>query len=78
MHDQPVDVVITDLIMPEQEGMETISRIKRDFPNIKIIAISGALGGRYLRVAELLGAHAVLNKPLDPEQLLQTVQSVLS
>jgi DNA-binding response OmpR family regulator len=77
---QPFDLVITDLIMPEKEGMETISYIKRHFPHIKIIAISG--GGRigpetYLPAALELGADMAFAKPFPMEDLTAAVRTLL-
>jgi DNA-binding response OmpR family regulator len=71
------DVVITDIVMPDQEGVETIRQLKIESPGLKIIAMSGAIGGRYLRVAELMGADATLQKPIKVEQLLDAVKKVL-
>src|SRR6201987_4887095 len=67
------DVVITDIIMPEQEGIDTIIQIRRERPNIKIIAISG--GGRirnidFLKMAHFLGADNVMRKPFEANELL--------
>ena len=72
-----VDLVITDLVMPEQEGIETIRALRRDVPGVGIIAISGALGPQFLEVARMLGAQAVLSKPLSAELLLAKVAEVL-
>ncbi len=72
----PTDVLITDLIMPEQEGVETITKLRRQHPRVGIIAISGAVGGKYLRVAEILGAGAILQKPFGPDALLAAVKRV--
>jgi PAS domain S-box-containing protein len=72
-----VDLVITDLVMPEQEGMETIRALRREVPGVGIIAISGALGPQFLEVARTLGAQAVLSKPLSAELLLAEVAEVL-
>jgi CheY-like chemotaxis protein len=74
------DLVITDIIMPEQEGIETIRQILSDEPNAKIIAISG--GGRmghmdFLEVARKLGAVDILPKPFDPDDLLDRVGNCL-
>jgi CheY-like chemotaxis protein len=77
MASDPVDVIVTDLVMPEQEGIETIRLLKRLFPAVKIIAVSGAFEGRVLAAARLLGANAALPKPLGPELLLETVRNVL-
>jgi DNA-binding response OmpR family regulator len=67
------DAVITDIIMPEQEGIDTIIQIRRERPGVKIIAISG--GGRirnidFLNMAHSLGANDVLAKPFEVDELL--------
>jgi DNA-binding response OmpR family regulator len=77
---QPADLVITDLIMPEQEGLETISRLKKEYAGIKIIAISG--GGRigpeaYLPAALELGADKVFSKPIYVQEVLAAVKELL-
>ena len=77
---RPPDLIITDLIMPEKEGIETIIELKRDMPHVKIIAISG--GGRimateYLELAETFGANMTLSKPISRDELLTAVGSVL-
>jgi DNA-binding response OmpR family regulator len=72
-----VDLVITDLIMPDQEGIETIQALRRQAPGVGIIAISGAFGGQFLKTAKMLGAAAVLNKPVSAELLLANVADVL-
>lgn len=73
----PVDLLICDLIMPVQEGIETITRFSNDYPEIGIIAISG--GGKigpdsYLAVAEQLGAWRVFTKPVDMPLLIRTIE----
>lgn len=77
----PAELVITDIIMPEQEGIETIRQLRADYPNCKIIAISG--GGRigpsdYLSMAKLLGATHTLAKPFDRAQLILAVRESLA
>ena len=62
-------LLIIDLVMPEQEGIETIRALRVTRKDLKIIAISGAFAGQFLRTAELLGANAVLPKPLDLDEL---------
>jgi DNA-binding response OmpR family regulator len=74
------ELVITDIIMPEKEGLETIFELRRMHPELKIIAISG--GGRispdgYLPGAKLLGANMVFQKPLVPKEFLAAVASLL-
>jgi two-component system chemotaxis response regulator CheY len=77
----PADVVIMDILMPEQDGLETTSTLRREFPNVKIIAITGSsemIGIlSFLDVAKMLGAHRVLQKPFDMQTLLDTVQAEL-
>jgi DNA-binding response OmpR family regulator len=72
-----VDLVITDLVMPEQEGIETIQALRRDAPGVGIISISGAFEGEFLGVAAMLGADATMNKPVSAELLLARVAEVL-
>ena len=72
-----VDLCITDLAMPEQEGIETIQMIRREYPEMKIIVISGA-GPEVLRASRLLGATASLQKPVELETILHTVREVLA
>jgi DNA-binding NtrC family response regulator len=71
-------LVITDLVMPEMEGIETIIHVRREFPGLKIVAMSGA--GRsplYFQAALLLGAHACLDKPFGADALLAAVDTAL-
>jgi len=73
LREEHPDVVITDIIMPEQEGIDTIIQIRRERPGVKIIAISG--GGRirnidFLDMAQSLGANDVLAKPFEVDELL--------
>ena len=75
------DLLITDIIMPEKEGLETIFELRQKYPELKIIAISG--GGRispegYLPGAKLLGADMVFQKPLDQKEFLQAVATLLN
>ena len=79
--ERPSAVLITDLLMPETDGIETIEHFRRDFPAVKIIAMSGGgvrvKGEQYLSTAAVLGADALLKKPFAPGQLLETLQRVL-
>ncbi len=75
-----VDLVITDIIMPDKEGLETIVELRRDFPHIKIIAISG--GGRigpepYLKIAKSMGAMFTFVKPIDRKELVDAIRKAL-
>jgi len=75
------DLVITDIIMPDKEGIETIMELRRDFPKVKIIAMSG--GGEAmapaacLQLAKRLGAVTTLAKPFSQYELLDAVRTVL-
>lgn len=74
------DVVLTDVIMPEKDGMQVISEVRKKFPEVRIIAMSG--GGhvsrdQYLKIAKGLGAHAVLEKPFANQKLLDTIEALL-
>lgn len=76
----PFDVAIVDLIMPNKEGLETIRELKRDFPTLAIIAISG--GGdivrkNFFQAAQLFGADYTLEKPFDGGDLLATLAKAL-
>ena len=73
-------VVLTDILMPGQDGLETIRAIRRAHPNVKIVAMSG--GGQIgkedlLRYARLLGADATITKPADADDLVQLLRSFL-
>lgn len=73
MADGGFDMVITDIMMPEQDGLETIRQLRAERPDLKVIAISGSdsFGGLdYLPAAELFGAVATLRKPFQPLDLL--------
>ena len=84
------DVVITDIIMPKMNGVQAIESIRKAFPSVRIIAISG--GGNfgistyqptaitttaYLASAEVAGAHLALTKPFESGDLIQAVEKVL-
>jgi CheY-like chemotaxis protein len=72
------DLVITDLFMPNQEGLETIVELRRDFPRVVIIAMSGKTSASaMLSIAVRLGAVEVLIKPFQPAELLAAVARAL-
>jgi len=78
--DSRVNLIITDIIMPEKEGIETIVELRRRRPDVKIIAVSG--GGRtmtmdYLEIAERLGADSALAKPLERQAVVGAVARAL-
>ena len=77
-----VDMVITDILMPDGDGLEVITEMKRAQPTARVIAMSG--GGNHLRAADCLklakglGAHGVLTKPFNRQQVLEVVGEQLS
>jgi len=73
-----VDVAVIDMIMPNKEGVETTIEIRRKYPSIRVVAISG--GGRshnfdFLKYAQQFGAHSSLQKPFTNEELLDSIAS---
>ena len=88
---QPAQVIITDIIMPEKNGIDTITEIQEESPAVKIIAISGGGGfGRstykpqavkttaFLAAAKEAGADRVFAKPFDRKELIQAVEDLLN
>jgi CheY-like chemotaxis protein len=74
------DLIITDIIMPRKEGIETITDLRIEFPDVKVIAISG--GGRlgpepYLEVAKGFGANRIIMKPFTSGEILGAVSELL-
>lgn len=80
-NEEPFDLIITDLMMPVTDGIEIIMALRKEHPNVKILAMSGGgqkLGKEPLEWARLLGAHACLEKPFGFEDLKQTVETLLA
>jgi two-component system, chemotaxis family, chemotaxis protein CheY len=77
----PTDLVIMDILMPDQDGLESIMTLRREFPEAKIIAITGGSDMigilNFLDVAKMLGARRTLQKPFDMKHLLEVVQTEL-
>ena len=78
---QPFDIVMTDLIMPERDGLEFIAEVRNKYPDVRIIAMSG--GGHiardsYLRIAQGFGAHAILEKPFENKELFSAIETALA
>lgn len=72
-----IDLMIIDLVMPDQEGLETIMLVRERHLSVPIIAMSGAFGGQLLKAAIALGAQGTLLKPFSTWDLLQAVDRAL-
>ncbi len=88
---KPADLIITDIIMPEKDGVNTIREIRHEFPGIRIIAISGGGGidlltyrpeaistSAYLSAAEQAGADRIFTKPFERKEIIQAVDDLLN
>ena len=78
--ENPADLIITDLIMPNKDGIGMIIDLKKEFPKVKIIAMSGGGVNRpegYLDGAKKLGATRTLTKPIDRDEMLKAVKDTL-
>jgi DNA-binding NtrC family response regulator len=76
---RPAEVLVTDIFMPDGDGFEVIERFQREFPDTRIVVVSG--GGKrtkrdYLAVAQLMKVDATLQKPFEVEALLETLRSL--
>lgn len=77
LKEQAFEVVITDMLMPDKDGLEVMADLRRHHPEVRIIASSG--GGRvssdsYLHIARKSGAHALLSKPFTLKELLSCIE----
>ena len=71
-----IDLLITDLGMPEEDGIELVRRLKTERPGLRIIAMSGTYGPDLLKAAQLLGADSTLSKPMTASQLLDCIHKL--
>jgi DNA-binding response OmpR family regulator len=77
---RPADLVITDLVMPQQGGLETVRELRKADPTVRILVVSGVTGAsaEHLRTAVRLGADRVLPKPVNIGELLTMVAGLLA
>jgi two-component system, response regulator, stage 0 sporulation protein F len=76
--EHPIDLIITDILMPGTDGLTVIAILKRGRPNAKIIAMTGASGEKnFLDAAKVLGADAIIQKPLNLSGLLEIIKEQL-
>jgi DNA-binding response OmpR family regulator len=76
-HEKRFDLVITDLAMPDMDGLELIRSLRRSSSNLPVLAISGAFDGQFLKAAALMGAVGALHKPFTQGELLAIVNKNL-
>ena len=74
LNGHPVDVVLTDIFMPEMDGIEIIAALRKQFPEIRVIAMSGRPGVDYLSVARELGVTRTLRKPFELSELVAALK----
>lgn len=77
---QEIGIIVTDLLMPEKEGIETITDIRKDYPRLRILAISGGgicIPESYLSLAKAMGADATLSKPFGTQELLDAIENLI-
>jgi CheY-like chemotaxis protein len=77
--ERPADALVTDIFMPDADGLEVIQQFRREWPAIRIVAMSGGgrkVKGDYLEIAREAGADIALRKPVDPQELLRLVSAV--
>jgi len=72
-----VDLLVTDLVMPEQEGIETIGEVRKRFPSLRVLAMSGGFGEHYLNMAQKVGAHQIIRKPFETDAIREAIRSLL-
>ena len=76
MSECAADVVVTDMMMPEMGGVETILALRRSYPGVKIIALSGS--APYVKIARAVGSHKAMSKPLEPEEFLDAIRELVA
>lgn len=76
---EPFELILTDIVMPNREGLETIIELRREFPDVGVIAMSGGVARSklYLELAAELGAHRTLAKPFAPLQLAEAIADTI-
>lgn len=81
LRSRPADLIVTDIFMPNRDGLELIPQLRADYPAAKVLAISGGgllvKGAGYLDTAREIGAHSILAKPFDRQDLLRAASALL-
>ncbi len=76
-----VDIVVTDIVMPDRDGLEVLKYLKQTAPELPVIAVSaqgGSGDGDYLKLAKLFGAAAVFEKPVDDKQVISKIHELVT
>lgn len=73
-----VDLLVTDLVMPDQEGIETIREVRKRFPNLRIMAMSGGFGEQFLSIAGKVGADHIIRKPFETGAIREAIRHLLA
>jgi DNA-binding response OmpR family regulator len=76
IREHPVQLLITDLSMPGEDGIEIIRRLRKEHPHLKVIAMSGTFGPNIMTIAQKLGADATLSKPMTGSKLLDCIRKL--
>ncbi|HEY4363360.1 MAG TPA: response regulator [Bryobacteraceae bacterium] len=71
-----IDLLITDLGMPDEDGIEIVRRMRLEYPELKIIVVSGTFGLEMFKAARLLGANATLSKPVRVAELRDCIRRI--
>jgi len=77
LKEQHFDLMILDLSMPRPDGLEVLKSVRAEMPGLRILVVSGYMGGALLQASEILGATRTLNKKDAPKRLLSTVATLL-
>ncbi|HXI38907.1 MAG TPA: response regulator [Bryobacteraceae bacterium] len=76
--DRFFDVMILDMSMPDEDGIELLQYMRSELPSVKVLAVSGFMQGAFLSVARNLGASSSLQKPVSPETLMREIYKLLA
>ncbi len=82
LHQCEIDLILLDIILPEKEGIETLMEVKKNFPDVKVISMSGGspylMANLNLRLSRRLGADKTLAKPFEHRELLDMIEELLA
>lgn len=76
LRQERVDVVVTDIVMAEMDGLEILQRMRETYPQVPVIVLSGRMVNNYMEIAEFLGAKRCFRKPVDPAALHDAIREL--